>query len=96
MTGPIPESLGDHTNLQTLYLQNNQLTGDIPDLSGLTALRDLSLSRNQLTGPIPDLSGSVKLTYLYLNQNQLTGEIPAWLVEPTPNLDRNCTCGATS
>ena len=59
-----------------LYLNNNQLTGNIPDLSGLTALYHLRLSHNQLTGEVPDSLGGTSVRYLYLNNNQLTGQIP--------------------
>jgi Leucine-rich repeat (LRR) protein/sugar lactone lactonase YvrE len=62
--------------LQILYLQNNQLTGSIPDFSGLTNLKYLYLSNNQLTGSIPDFSGLTQLLGLYLSNNQLTGSIP--------------------
>ena len=59
-----------------LYLNNNQLTGNIPDLSGLTALYHLRLSHNQLTGEVPDSLGGTSVRYLHLNNNQLTGQIP--------------------
>ena len=60
-----------------LYLNSNQLTGEIPDLSALTALQRLRLNSNQLTGEIPDLSALTALTQLFLHNNQLTGRIPA-------------------
>ena len=67
------------TNLQQLYLNNNQLTGTIPaELSKLTNLRQLHLSSNQLTGVIPvELTTLANLQQLYLYDNQLTGTIPA-------------------
>ncbi|CAN0461293.1 unnamed protein product, partial [Phaeothamnion confervicola] len=50
-TGEIPKELGGLTNLQYLYLYNNQLTGEIPkELGSLSNLTDLRLFNNQLTG----------------------------------------------
>ena len=55
MTGEIPAELGDLTNLEELYLNNNQLTGEIPaELGDLTKLTELQLRSNQLTGCIPE------------------------------------------
>ena len=38
LVGTLPDELGDLTALTTLYLWGNDLSGPIPDLSGLTAL----------------------------------------------------------
>ncbi len=59
-----------------LDLSDNQLSGEIPDLSGLTGLRWLRLSDNQLSGEIPNLSGLANLEHLTLSDNHLSGEIP--------------------
>ena len=59
-----------------LVLNDNQLSGVIPDLSGLTRLQRLSLDENQLSGEIPELSGLTSLQILSLSDNQLSGEIP--------------------
>jgi sugar lactone lactonase YvrE len=64
------------TNLQYLYLDNNELSGNIPDLSALTNLKYLYLSSNQLSGNISNLSALTQLWSLDLNHNQLTGTIP--------------------
>ena len=40
--------------LRNLFLENNQLTGEIPrELGQLNQLRELDLENNQLTGQIP-------------------------------------------
>ncbi|MDM8562978.1 PKD domain-containing protein, partial [Candidatus Marithioploca araucensis] len=57
-----------------LYIGNNQLMGEIPDLSNLTKLWRLYLGKNQLTGSIPELPTS--LQELSLTDNQLEGAIP--------------------
>ena len=76
LVGTLPEELGDLTELTTLYLWGNGLSGPIPDLSGLTGLTHLVLSSNQLTGEIAWLGGLTKLTTVYLWGNELSGTIP--------------------
>ncbi|CAI7789785.1 unnamed protein product, partial [Closterium sp. NIES-53] len=67
----------DFTDLQYLYLDDNQFTGGVLDVSGLTKLVILNLQRNSLTGPVPASLGRLsEMRYLYLNHNQLSGTIP--------------------
>jgi hypothetical protein len=65
-----------------ISLWGNQLTGTIPNFSGLPNLRELVLSSNQLTGTIPNFSALPNLQRLYLDSNQLTGTIPNFSVLP--------------
>jgi hypothetical protein len=54
LTGPIPPSICDLTNLQKLDLSNNNLTGDIPAaLENLYFLSAFNISNNDLEGSIP-------------------------------------------
>ena len=78
LSGNIPESISNLTNLWGLDLSGNQLTGTIPEsISNLTNLGYLYLSGNQLTGTIPEsISNLTNLEYLDLSGNQLTGSIP--------------------
>ena len=78
-------------NLKYFRLENNQLSGGIPEeIGNLTDLRDLYLSSNQLTGVIPASIGNLfNLTRLYLNINQLSGEIPESICNIFPNLGNN-------
>ncbi|XP_076886202.1 receptor-like protein EIX2 [Bidens hawaiensis] len=64
--------------LEILKLDNNALSGSIPDsLVRLTNLRSLDLSFNKLTGPIPESLGKLRsLQVLYLSYNFLIGPIP--------------------
>jgi Leucine-rich repeat (LRR) protein len=79
---PFPESwVTLRLCLRGLFLDRNQLTGEIPSqLGALTGLDRLLLGGNQLMGTIPSHLG--RLTdpeWGYLERNQLTGEIPTQL-----------------
>ncbi len=78
LTGVIPDSIGNLTNLSFLDLGSNNLTGVIPQSIGnLTALDSLNLFNNNLNGAIPDSIGSLlNLTDLNLGNNSLSGLIP--------------------
>ena len=80
MSSPIPADLGNLTNLETLYLSNNDLSGQIPSQLGqLGELWELDLSANKITGTIPPELG--QLEYLFeinLHDNKLFGPIPDW------------------
>jgi hypothetical protein len=80
LTGTLPADLSDLSNLQTLVLSNNKLTGIDKDLGRLSKLTTLDLSNNRLTGPVPSWIGNLKnLKKLNLSYNRFTGGIPSWL-----------------
>ena len=85
LTGEIPNSIGNLTRLNKLYLGSNQLTGEIPKgITNLTGLQELHLDSNQLTGEIPKgITNLTGLQELHLGSNHLTGEIPKGITNLT-------------
>ncbi|XP_015693981.1 probable LRR receptor-like serine/threonine-protein kinase At1g67720 [Oryza brachyantha] len=81
LTGAIPPELAALPCLQEIWLDNNMLTGPIPDLSASQNLSVIHLENNQLDGSVPSyLSALPKLTELYLQENKLSGVIPSALL----------------
>ncbi|KAK2660236.1 hypothetical protein Ddye_006769 [Dipteronia dyeriana] len=75
-----PNSLTDLDQLRVLSLQNNSLTGPVPDLSQLVNLKTLFLDHNFFTGNFPHSILSLhRLKTIDLSYNNLTGPIPKWL-----------------
>ncbi|XP_061372703.1 probable LRR receptor-like serine/threonine-protein kinase At2g16250 [Gastrolobium bilobum] len=74
----IPSTLGNLTNLTSLYLSDNHLTGTVPhSLGQLFALSVLDLSRNSLTGFLPASFAFLENLYsLDMSANLLSGPIP--------------------
>ncbi|KAJ9182080.1 hypothetical protein P3X46_006110 [Hevea brasiliensis] len=78
LSGSIPE-LGSLKMLQTLHLENNQFTGEIPSsLESIKNLRELFLQNNNLTGPIPNsLTGKPGLYLRTSPGNHLSSPAPS-------------------
>ncbi|KAK8962260.1 putative inactive receptor kinase RLK902 [Platanthera guangdongensis] len=79
LIGEIPAgSLGNLSNLQTLSLRFNALSGPLPaDIAGCKQLRNLYLQRNRFSGEIPSfLSSLSSLVRLNLAGNNFSGGIP--------------------
>ncbi|CAL0312351.1 unnamed protein product [Lupinus luteus] len=77
LSGQIPTGIFSNlTQLRTLSLRFNALTGHIPsDLASCTNLRNLYLQRNLLSGPIPDfLFGLSDLVRVNLGFNNFSGQ----------------------
>ena len=81
LTGTIPASIANLSQLTSIYMQGNSISGSIPtEMGSLSKLTLLYLYINKLTGTIPASFGNLKnLVYLYLNRNGLTGTIPSEL-----------------
>ncbi|CAM6101999.1 unnamed protein product [Calypogeia fissa] len=77
LTGPIPTGLGA-TNLSTLQVGGNHLSGSIPeDFGNLTQLTSLNFSSNNFSGSLPPSLGSLRnLNVLSVSHNDISGSIP--------------------
>ncbi|XP_059655222.1 inactive leucine-rich repeat receptor-like serine/threonine-protein kinase At1g60630 [Cornus florida] len=77
ISGQIP-NLSGLVNLKSLFLNNNNFSGDFPtSISLLHRLKVVVLSGNQISGIIPDSLLKLRRLYvLYLQDNRFTGEIP--------------------
>jgi hypothetical protein len=88
LQGPLPAEIAGLNYLDALALQNNALSGGIPDLTAVTQIRVLDLFSNNLSGTIPSqLSQLSQLEYLTLDHNQFTGPIPVELGQLTKLVD---------
>ncbi|KAJ6374333.1 hypothetical protein OIU78_029947 [Salix suchowensis] len=78
LTGSIPQSFGNLTELQEFQLSLNQVSGEIPaQLGKCQKLTHIELDNNQISGSIPPEIGNLSnLTLFYLWQNRLEGNIP--------------------
>ncbi|KAF3440971.1 hypothetical protein FNV43_RR19257 [Rhamnella rubrinervis] len=79
ISGQFPELLFGLPNLKYVYIENNKLSGKIPENIGakLAHLGALSIEGNRFTGSIPSsISAMTQLTQLKLGGNLLTGSIP--------------------
>ncbi|KAJ9154336.1 hypothetical protein P3X46_027685 [Hevea brasiliensis] len=78
LSGSIPD-LGSLKMLQTLHLENNQFTGEIPlSIGSIKNLRELFLQNNNLTGQIPkSLTGKSGLDLRTSPGNQLSSPTPS-------------------
>lgn len=57
LTGTVPSALDQLTALQTLELHDNQFSGLLPALNGLTTMTVLNFAYNQLTGEYTKCAG---------------------------------------
>ncbi|KAL8503952.1 hypothetical protein ACS0TY_022618 [Phlomoides rotata] len=79
--GTVPNDIGNLTNLVSLQLRNNDLSGIIPPtFTHLHTLQGLNLGFNLLSGIVPeDLCDLHNLVELDLGFNRLSGPIPTCL-----------------
>ncbi|KAK9750340.1 hypothetical protein RND81_02G189100 [Saponaria officinalis] len=77
LKGYISDRISLLTNLASLNLSSNSLTGTLPEGLGQKSLVSLDLSNNEFTGPIPDsFASSTNLRLVLLNDNHLEGRVP--------------------
>ena len=77
LSGTLPASLNHLTHLAAVSMvENANLAGPIPPLTGLTHLTSIALARSGFTGSIPSLAGLISLQSVFFGYNQLSGPIP--------------------
>ncbi|KAK4543164.1 hypothetical protein RGQ29_033155 [Quercus rubra] len=87
LNGTIPSWLYDIPSLQSLYLDNNQLTGHIGEFLH-NSLVFLQLSNNKLHGPLPlSISKLVSLRELGVSFNNLSGNVESKIFFRLKNLE---------
>ena len=76
--GTLRPEIANLTELKSLYVSGNDLTGTIPpQIARLERLEYLNLGNNRFSGPIPPEIGNLRrLETLFLEGNYLTGGIP--------------------
>ncbi|THG15572.1 hypothetical protein TEA_029679 [Camellia sinensis var. sinensis] len=68
---------GVEDSLQALLVDDNRLSGPLPDFTRFSSLREFSVGYNQLSGSIPETFGQLRsLVYLRLYGNQIIGSLP--------------------
>jgi Leucine-rich repeat (LRR) protein len=75
LVGILPQSMDSLQNLKSIYIQNNKLTGSIPDFN-LPNLTFLALVKNGLSGTLPNFSKMPELLDLHIQEAAITGSIP--------------------
>ena len=76
ISGTLPSTLAQWTNMEVLNVEDNQLEGPIPPfVRNWVHLKALSLAKNHFTGSVPNMAALTKLRTASLNDNQLAGGI---------------------
>ncbi|KAH9326590.1 hypothetical protein KI387_006768, partial [Taxus chinensis] len=84
LTGSIPKTLGQLSELVNLSLAYNSLTGPLQNLSTLRKLERLHLQNNNLSGKVPIwLSQLPNLKELFIGNNNFSGDVPLQLYSKT-------------
>uniref|UniRef100_A0A0E0MKP9 Protein kinase domain-containing protein n=1 Tax=Oryza punctata TaxID=4537 RepID=A0A0E0MKP9_ORYPU len=81
LTGPVPTNLKNLTSLAEFHLANCNLTGPLPDLTGMSSLSFVDMSNNSFSASdVPTwFTASLPLTSLYLENLRIGGEVPQGL-----------------
>jgi Leucine-rich repeat (LRR) protein len=80
----LPRAFLGLSRLNELYLDNNLLTGALPDNMNTSGVSYLSLYNNSMTGPLPESSLFLEV---YLGSNKLSGTLPPELYAAYSNLN---------
>ncbi|KAF0895813.1 hypothetical protein E2562_016546, partial [Oryza meyeriana var. granulata] len=90
LTGTIPSSFANSTELRKLSFSHNNIKGSIPnEFSNFLMMEVLILSSNMLTGRFPQAILNLStLVDLSLGSNHLSGEVPSNFLDSLPNLQQ--------
>ncbi|KAG5252483.1 LRR receptor serine/threonine-protein kinase [Salix suchowensis] len=107
LSGPVPPSFGNLSELTILFLQQNELSGPFHhSLLSCEKLNDLRLFDNQLSGTVPKGLANLSLYEVHLSVNNFSGPLPEFCQKaplkyltaalnnfrgPVPRSLRNCT-----
>ena len=91
LSGPIPPQLFHLPLLETLNLDGNSLSGEVPaeeagEIGNLTSLHDLFLSGNNFSDTACSVLCLKGLEYLDLSYNDLSMKIPIEIGNLLPNI----------
>ncbi|XP_041998714.1 probable LRR receptor-like serine/threonine-protein kinase At1g67720 isoform X2 [Salvia splendens] len=94
LSGTIPVEFTKLGGLVELWLDNNSLSGPIPDFSGCPNLKIIHLEDNRLNGELPSsLEDLSKLRELYIQNNLLAGKIPSGFLNKDLSLNYTGNAG---
>ena len=74
LTGTIPPEIDMLSNLESLFIGGNNLSGSLPDFGNLSKLKTLAVHENLLEGPIPSFPSNIER--LFLDSNRFNETIP--------------------
>jgi Leucine-rich repeat (LRR) protein len=78
LNGTIPASIGNLTQVFSINLSSNHLTGQLPSSGNFAQLAEIDVSNNTLSGSIPAVFGQLTdLETLDMSHNSFSGSIPA-------------------
>ena len=73
----------ENPNIKVVLAAQNQLSGPIPDITGMTSLEYFWVMVNGFTGSFPDISQNTELRLINVGGNNLTGTLPASIEFPS-------------
>ena len=76
LAGPIPNGLLDSKNLIEFDVNNNAMSGRLPDAIDAPKLQSFVLYANEFSGSLPSRWNAPSLQYLDVSDNQFTGSPP--------------------
>ncbi len=81
LTGSIPNTIGQLKKLRSLFMEANNISGQIPlEIGGMASLEDFRFGENSINGTIPStISSASNLRRIFGEGNNLTGSLPTEL-----------------